>query len=164
MNFLRRRLFAIAAILVGAAAGWFLLVDFSWFEEKCPDCLYARTDIQYRVLTVPVRKWEDAEPTALQRAAADLGVPCHHPNLHRWQNQRWWGLLYCRCPCHHGIVGLAKDHDWYDQAAAEKLLQLAKEDPDFANSFHRRVLLKHDYSFWRSIVQQITEPEPLTND
>src|SRR5687768_6960809 len=138
MRYFRRRFLMAVAVVVGAITGWFLLVDLSWFEEQCPDCRYARTDIQYRVLTLPVRKWEDARPTALQQAAADIGVPCRHPNLHRWQKQRWWGLLYCGCPCHNGIVGLAMDHDWYDKSAAEKLRQLAKDDPDFANSFHER--------------------------
>ena len=164
MHHLGRRVVIAVVFLISATACWFLLVELSWFEEKCPDCLYARTDIQYRVLTVPVSKWEAAQPTALQQAAADLGVPCQHPHLHRWQKQRWWGLLYCSCPCHHGIVGLAMDDDWYDKPAAENLRQLAKKDPDFANNFQRRVLVEHDYAHWREIAERIDEAEPLSDD
>jgi hypothetical protein len=156
MSRFKRKLSAAIVATLGVAVGWFLLVDLSGFDEQCPDCLYTRTDIQYRVLTVPVHKGEHARPTALQQAAADLGVPCQHPNLHLWHKQRWWGLLYCGCPCHNGIVGLKNDDSWYDDRARDKLLDLAKDDPEFANNFQRRILVEHDYAHWREIAQRLT--------
>ena len=159
-----RRLAIVLAVLFAGLAGWFLLADLSWFEEHCPDCHYSRTDVHYRLLTVPVHTWEERRPTALQAVARDLDVRCQHPKLHRWHKQRRWGLLVCYCPCHNGIVGLAFDETWYDAAASEKLNQLAKADPSFANNFHQRVLVEHDDAYWHEIRQQITQPEPLTSD
>ena len=159
-----RRLAASIAVLFAAVCGWFLLVDLSWFEEHCPDCGYARTDIQWRLMTVPVHTWEDRSPTVIQRVASDLGVPCQHSALHRWQKQRWWGLLICKCPCHNGIVSFGGDDAWYDAAAREKLRELAKADPNLANDFQRQVLAEHNYARYREIVQQIIEPEPLQTD
>lgn len=164
MSRFQRRIATAVGVLFAATVGWFLLVDLSWFEEQCPDCRYSRTDIRWRFITLPVHTWEEPRPTALQVAAHDLGVPCQHRNLHRWHKQRWWGLLYCKCPCHHGIVDLSRDHSWYDATAAEKLRQLAKDDPELANNFQRRVLVEHDFAYWRGIVRQIAEPEPIRAD
>ena len=45
MRYFSRRLLIAVTVVVGAIAGWFLLVDLAWFEEQCPDCRYARTAI-----------------------------------------------------------------------------------------------------------------------
>jgi hypothetical protein len=157
----KRALFA-AAVAAAAIAGWFLAVDFSWFEEICPACLESRTVLQYRVCGRAVHEDLQVRPSVIQRASVDLGVPCSHPAVERWHKHRWWGLVVCRCPCINGTVGLVGDPTWYDRNAASKLKALRVVRPELSAEFQQRVLVDHDREFWRALLEEITSCEPGT--
>jgi hypothetical protein len=151
----RRKILLHFSGIVVAIATWFLGIDWSWFEEDCPDCGYGRTIAQYRVFSYPVREQVVEHPTVLQRVASDLGVACDHANSRRWHKHRWWGLCYCSAPCNNGIDRLRDDDSWYNAAAVARLHEAMRSDADFTNRFREQVLIKHDRHAWRSIVEQI---------
>jgi hypothetical protein len=148
------------AIAATAIAGWFLAVDFSWFEESCPACLESRTILQYRVCGCAVHEDTQVRPSVIQRASADLGVPCSHPAVERWHKHRWWGLAVCRCPCINGTVGVAGDPAWYDRNLAAKVKSLRASRPEISEEFRRRVLVDHDREYWQALLAEMESSEP----
>lgn len=147
----RRRAFIFIRLAVGSvglAAIWFLAVDWSWFVEDCPDCLIRRDVVQYRVLGYCVYEKIDATSTILERALTDLGTPCLHERLERWQKHRWWGLLVCGLPCWNGIDGLSAADDRYTPELSARVRARGEQDPKLAAELHRRIVKLHDYNFF----------------
>jgi hypothetical protein len=157
-----RRVIIGLAMVVSAVGAWFLCVDWSWFEEACPHCGYGRSIAQRRILGIVIHERAFEYPTVMQRVAADLGVPCEHPELHRWHKHRWWGLCYCAAPCINGVYRITGDDSWYDAAALEKLQELAKANPEFRRDFFQRVIREHDRDYWLEIISLIS-PEDKIN-
>lgn len=151
----KRRLIIAGSVLVTAVAGWFLCVDWSWFLGSCPHCGYLKNVLQYRVLGIPVLGRILEEETLIQRMAADLGVPCRHPELVLFHKHRWWGLCYCAAPCVNGLWNIdgggSWEESWYDEAAVRRLRSLAEKDPHFASEFHQRVIRDYDGDYLRTI-------------
>ncbi len=158
----RKRVLFGVVFAATVIAGWFLAVDFSWFEENCPACLESRTVLQYRVCVCTVREETQVLPSDIQRASVDLGVPCSHPAVERWHKHRWWGLVVCRCPCINGTFGLVGDPNWYDRNLAAKVKSLRASRPEISKEFRQRVLINHDHEFWRALVAEMESNEPRT--
>jgi hypothetical protein len=152
-----RRLLIASGVAMVAIAAWFLAIDFSWFVERCPDCLCDRSAIEWRVLGFPVRKSLVAEPNLIEQVAADLGVTCSHPSLERWHKHRWWGLCICAYPCHNGITGLTGDPSWYDSQLSLKVRELVAAEPGLPQEFRQRVLIDHDREYWLAFRDRLTE-------
>jgi hypothetical protein len=151
----KRRLIIGLAVFVAAAVAWFFAVDWSVFEEECPDCGYGKWVEQYRVFGFPVHERTKEEPALRQRVAADLGVPCEHPGLVRWHKYRLRGLCYRGPPWISGITRLWADDSWYDDSARARLRVMAEANPELGPDFERRVLREHDWDYWHKIVEQI---------
>ena len=149
----RRRAFIYLRIAVGTvslAAIWFLAVDWSCFVEQCPDCLSDRYIDQYRILGYPVHTRVDEASTIVDKVLADLGAPCYHDKMDRWQMQRWWGLHCCGWPCWNGTLSLSgDDDDLYTQELSARLRERGRMNPAYASELRRRVVELHDYDyFW----------------
>jgi hypothetical protein len=148
---MRRRAFIVVRLVsgtIGLAAIWFLVVDWSWYVDYCPDCLSVRHIVQYRILGYPVHCMVDKSPTIIEQVLADMGAPCHHDRMQHWHKHRWWGLLFCGWPCWNGILSLAGDDDLYTQELSARLRERGRTDPAFAAELHRRVVGLHDYDFF----------------
>jgi hypothetical protein len=155
MTMKRRRTLIVASSVALLPVLWFLLVDWSWFEESCPDCLYARSVFQYRVGTVVVNERTAEHHSLIERVAEALGTPCRHPSLCRWHKHRWWGLCFCAHPCSNGTSQLAVDENLVlgDEFLAH-LGRRAGGDPQLADEFRRRVLQQHDWPFWHELLSK----------
>ncbi len=152
---------AIAALV----AIWFLAVDWSWFVGggDCPDCKVGRFVDQYRVFGLPIKTTIDDDFSLIALTARDLGIPCSHPNLSFWQKERWWGLVYCRCPCWQGTIRLVNITDRYTTAVSAKMKTLGASDPDFVATFRDRVLHRHDFAYFDQWFGQfVSQPTDTT--
>jgi len=143
---------------------WFLGVDRSWFVETCGDCYSSRDVIQYRFLTVPFSERVVEQESPISRVARDLGVPCPHRNLTRWQKERWWGLLFCCCPCKSGITSLTWDERLYDERTIAIIKSLVKSNPELPEEFYRRILVEHDLKYWEQFKEQVFSQQPTKSE
>jgi hypothetical protein len=137
---------------------WFAAVDWSWFEEQCPNCRYACSVTQYRVACVAIHEQRYERLSEIQLISADLGWPCDHANLYRWHKHRWWGLCKCAAPCHNGTLGFTWD-EWYDDAARKRVRRIARRNPERAAEFHQRVVVEGDMKYWQKFVAEIAPPQ-----
>lgn len=151
----RHRIILTLWAIPTVAAIWFACVDWSWFIESCPDCMYQCSVYQYRVCGYAISESDDPTPTAMQRVTADLGQPCTHGSLTRWHKHRWWGLLICGKPCINGILNVSDDLSWYDDSVTERLRRIAEDDPALAGTFYDRVILNHDWDYWHKFIDEI---------
>ena len=154
----RRLILTTFAGIVGLIVAWFLIVDWSWFIETCPDCNSQWSRTYYRVFGVPITERTDSNTMMLELVSEDLGVPCAHSNLIRRHKHRRWGLCICAFPCRNGIDGLAGDSADYNQAMSARVQALAKENPKLGPEFHQRVLVEHDYVYWHEFLDQVKTP------
>jgi hypothetical protein len=144
----------IAVSVVALLSLWFFGVDRSWYVHTCPDCAYGKDVLQYRIFTIPIHETTHESLTITQRVAADLGVQCEHDDLTSWHKHRWWGLLVCRSPCINGTYRLITDDSWYDSNASAKVAALAAADNSIADDFARIVLVNHNLSFLRTVLDR----------
>jgi hypothetical protein len=140
---------------VAAVAFWFLAVDRSWFVERCPTCGHFGYIMQIRVCGIPVHEHRYETDSLLQKVAADLGVPCTHPNLKRYYKHRYWGLLICACPCINGIDSINADLSWYDAAVSARVKGMAAANPALRAQFVERVIKNRDWKYWGAFVDQM---------
>ena len=153
---MKRKITITLLSLVFVTAFWFLGVDCSWFVETCPDCMFQRDIIQYRVFTIPIYQKSKDYDSDLEKVAADLGVECKHPNLVRWHKHRYWGLVYCACPCINGTDRMSGDEfEWYDDKARSIVKEMARTHPSLREEFATRILKNHDWKYWRSFLDQV---------
>jgi hypothetical protein len=143
---------AICMLLLGAL--WFGAVDWSWYVHECPDCGFTKDVTQYRLFAIPIHETVYEHPTIVQRVASDLRVPCRHDRSRRWHKHRWWGLLVCRSPCINGTYRLTADDSWYNNDTSAKIAALATADPSIGPEFERRVLNRHEYDFFQSVLDR----------
>ena len=98
----RRLVIAVCSTMIMSLA-WFLLVDHSTFIDDCPDCMYSRDVLQYRLAGHCIHENTRDYLTIVQRVAVDVGTECTHPQMHRWHKHRYWGLWFCAFPCINGL-------------------------------------------------------------
>ena len=152
---MKRKITIVLLSLIFIVAFWFLGVDCSWFVEECPDCLFGRDIIQYRVLTIPIyQRTEDSE-TLLSKIAADVGAECKHPKLTRWHKHRYWGLIFCAWPCINGIYRMSDSHPWYDDKARTIVKDMVKTNPSLRDEIAERVLKNHDWEYWKVFLDRV---------
>jgi hypothetical protein len=148
----RKKYIAVSILVIFAV--WFLGVDLSWFVYDCPDCGYGKDVVQHRIFTIPVRETVRETPSITQYVAADLGVPCGHQHSTSWHKHKWWGLLVCKSPCINGTYRIAGDDSWYNRQASAKIVALAATDSSIKDDFSQIVLVNHDFSFVRTVLDR----------
>lgn len=151
-----RRLLIFAAIPISLLMGWFLGVDWSWFVEECPDCVYQCSVTQYRVFGIPVTEDRRENRTPIQVTAEYLGAPCEHPRLERWHKYRFWGLCYCAAPCINGLMGFSYESDlgWLSERS-ETIREMGRADPMLGKEFRRRAIYGHDRDYWYRFTERL---------
>jgi hypothetical protein len=137
----------IALWLVAATLFWFAAVDRSVFYEYCRGCGIHHYMIEYRFLGVTlIASKHDEHHDLLARIARDLGKPCTH-DYDRKHLVRLWGFLFPGRPCTGITCCLGGGEDTYDVRLRPRVLEKAKQQPEFAEEFHRRVLQDKDYDY-----------------
>lgn len=149
----RKKLTIVGGLLLLGAL-WFVAVDWSYFVDDCPDCYRGKDVFQYRVFTFPVHESIKEFPSVIQQVAADLGVPCRHPNSTSWHKYRFWGLWFCKWPCINGTVRLTGDPSSYTRSDSALVAALATNDPAMVAEFSRRVLVLHEFEFVRTVLEK----------
>src|SRR5687768_16311915 len=124
----RRRTTLLFCGAIGLALSWFIIVDWSWFVENCPNCCHQREIYQYRLFGFSLSEQTKEHHTPIEFLAADLNVPCLHPNLQKWHKHRWWGLTYCAHPCINGIYGVSGDSSSYTPEMSERAKHMLAKD------------------------------------
>lgn len=160
---MRRTLIFGSVAVIGLLVFWFLAVDWVMTVENCPECVYGRDVMQYRVFGFVIHERICEDPSLIEMVASDMGLKCQHPRMESWRKHRWWGLCICASPCINGMHRLGGDID-YSDAARDHVKKMVNEMPSLRAEFQQRVLVEHDWDYWRSLVEQIrTESEPKTN-
>jgi len=152
---MKRRRFLIVTIVGLLAIIWFAAVDWSWFIHQCDDCLYEADVFQVRLLTLPVYERSRPRHSAIELASIDLGIPCEHRGLRSWHKHKWWGLTFCACPCINGITSMMGDDAWYNANVAAKVKALGTRDTGLGSEFRQRVLVDHDWEYWRRFAETL---------
>jgi len=124
--------------LMGAVAFWFLGVDWVWEVETCPDCHFVRDSAHHRVLGISIINNTNEQPSDLGTLLSDLGVPCEHQNLTHWRKHRWWGFVFCSCPCVNGVY-LVTNNGWYEDEVFPYIYQYAEDHPDAGARFWKMI-------------------------
>ena len=128
---------------------WFIAIDKSWFIEGCENCLYHRDVIKYRFFTIPIYEHSSETHTPVEIIAQALGSPCPHKNWYVRHKYRWWGLVFCVCPCESGTTGFNYDiESWYHASLREKLREASERNPTLGEEFRQRVVYKNDWDYW----------------
>lgn len=152
----RFRALSIFAVLAAVLGLWFLVVDKSAFVDECLDCGELRDVVQIRVFRIPVRENVIDRLSTKARVAKCLGVICHHENHQRWQKTRYWGLVFCGCPCWNGTLSLEERWTPANEAAfCEAIRQIRLETPTLPDEFRTHVLHDHDEAYWKKLIEQI---------
>lgn len=151
--------------LLGIGAVWMLAVDWSVFVDECPDCRAGAFVDQYRVFGYPVHTVADHPTSIFEQALSDFERPCMHPDYDRWHKHRWWGLVWCRCPCWNGTLGVMfGPDDRYTQAISTRARGLARTRPDFADEMHQRIVEQHDLVyFWEAFMLDEMAKQAITH-
>lgn len=146
-------------LAVPAAMIWMASMDLSYFHEGCPHCNSHWDRGELRLLHQPFWSWkgQDHFPT-WKLIADDLGAPCPH-DYQRTHRLRFWGLWWPGSPFINGTCCLS-GRDWYDDAARQRVRDLAAGDPDLGHEFQQRGLLSHDRSFLQEFFAKANPPQP----
>jgi hypothetical protein len=137
---------------------WFVAVDKSFFLEGCRDCGYERDTIRYRILTIPIHKTPIEQHSPVEVVADALGAPCPHKDWYVVHKYRWWGLVFCACPCERGTTGLIYEIDsWYDDSLREKLREASERNSTLGEEFRQRVVYKQDWNYWRRFQLEVSD-------
>ena len=155
----RARIILLGGILVGPALLWFLGVDSFVFSEQCEQCHWGRTVGQIRFLRFPVWQKTVEHHHPWEWIARDLGVPCRHQRLRRWETQRHWGLLIPD-DRYHDVLVFVQHSGWYGPAHAQAAREMARQDPNLGAEFRLRALQQQDLDYWREFARRLPIGEP----
>ena len=144
----------------GVVVLWFLGVDKLSFIEDCGGCMKMEDVVQYRVFTFVVgERRSDYGPNLLKTIAEDLGVPCAHETLNQSNKMHYCGLCIPMVAGEHGMIKMGGDVSWYDAVMASKVKAMAAEDARVGEEFHRRIIVEHDWAYWKEFVQKLRGEE-----
>ncbi len=87
--------------------------------------------------------------------------PVQSSEADRFHKHRFWGLWICACPCFNGIDGINVDNSWYDGAVSAKVSAMVAANPSLRKEFTERVLIGHDWKYWKAFVEQLKEGQRL---
>jgi hypothetical protein len=136
---------------------WMAAVDLSYFHEGCGHCGSHWRRGEIRLLHQPCWSWKERDHFSMWKLIAeDLGSPCPH-DYQRTHLMRFWGLWWPGSPFINGTCCLAVPR--YDEAARERVRELAASDPDLGKEFQQRGLLDHDRDFLRGFFAKVN-PQP----
>ena len=99
--------------------------------EQCPLCRHEADVVEYRFFGCTFRTEREYHPSIYEFMLRDLGRPCEHAGTRKWRRQRWWGLVYCKCPCVHieYLMDDAHDISGYDKEFGPIVRAYAKMHP-----------------------------------
>jgi hypothetical protein len=145
------RLLIIILFLILA---WFLGVDQSFFSDSYP-CGSFKLIHQYRVLGIPVKTKSNVFFDIKHLIAVDLGITCDHSDFSHWHVERRWGLVICAFPCHRGTIAMRPEYPWYNGEMRIKIKNMAKESPEIAEEFQRKVLIEKDSDYLEKFIKKL---------
>ncbi len=146
-----RRIVKASLVVLLAIAAWLTLVDSSVFVHVCPDCGYTEDVHAYRFAGYHLSETVVSSPTALSCIAEELGSPCNHPAMMTLHRRKYWGLIFCGCPCTGGIVTFNDDIGWYvgDGTISCIVNMLGKCHTELGEEFYQHAIIEHDGAYVR---------------
>lgn len=148
-------------LIGGLFLGWFVFVQWVIYLDDCPHCLSRYFVRETRVMGVRLHSATfPFQVSPIEETAITLGVPCDHHGSKRRMGWRYWGLVYCSCPCHQGTLGLSGGKTAFDNAQFQsRVLERYQRAPEIAEEFQRRVLVDHDFEYWKQLFREISDVE-----
>lgn len=141
--------------ILGVIVVWFVAIDKSYFVETCNDCFWRKNIVKYRLFHIPLSQRITERDSLISKVAYELEVPCQHLHIQHFYKQRWWGLVFCYCPCESGIDGLFSDEQQAFEGIHSKIKSLVEDDPNLPDEFKQRVLVEHDIEYWDHLKEKI---------
>lgn len=140
--------------LLFLAAVWFLGVDYTETVVDCRDCLHGVDVFEFRVFGIPVSTTRRESQSLIECILRDLGEPCQHKHLLRHRRQRWWGMVFCACPCRNGVYRLVADLHDYDLEYQSTVIEYGEQHPEAADELWA-IIKKKDFDAFQPFYRKI---------
>lgn len=145
----------VIILLAALSLIWIFSIDRSLFVDSCEDCFWSRDVVQYRFATIPFYTRYIEYNSSISYVSHELGDICKHENVKRYYKQRWWGMIFCYCPCTGSIDRLNCDDELYNEGVRGRIKLLLISNPHFPEEFKKHVLREHDMEYWKKIRKEL---------
>ncbi|RUL88808.1 hypothetical protein [Tautonia sociabilis] len=153
----KRAWISLAGVGLAAVVSWTVAVDSVRIEEDCLDCQLSRTIERVRVASAVVAESIRERPSLISMVADDLGAPCPHDRVHRWESRRRLGLVLTVVD---EPVLYPVQRPWYPPCAREGARSLAAAEDGLSSEFRARVLEAHDWAYWARLRDRVYDACP----